>query len=293
MGKPVWMAEGIRRLRADNASAMTGTGTNTYLIGEGDGLCVLDPGPALPAHFEALQAAIGKARVGAVLVSHAHLDHSALARPLASAVRAPVLAFGDATSGRSAVMCELALQGLEGGGEGADLSFVPDTLLRDGDVLSAGGIALTAMHTPGHMGGHLCFVAGDLVFTGDHVMGWSSSLVSPPDGDMGAYMASLGKLAGPAWRQFLPGHGEAVPDPAQRLADLVRHRHQREAQILTALDLGPQTPASLAAAIYTGTPAALLGAATRNVLAHLIDMQSKNLVTSQAPLSAAAKFSIV
>jgi glyoxylase-like metal-dependent hydrolase (beta-lactamase superfamily II) len=293
MGDQVWLAEGIRRVRAGNASAMTGTGTNTYLIGEGDGVCVLDPGPALPAHFEALRAAIGKARVGAILVSHAHLDHSALARPLAEATGAPVLAFGDATSGRSAVMQALAAQGLTGGGEGVDLSFNPDSLLRDGDRIEAGGVVLQAMHTPGHMGGHLSFAVGEIAFTGDHVMGWSTSLVSPPDGDMGAYMASLELLSARVWSRFLPGHGEPIEAPAERLAALTHHRKLRETQILEALTAHPARASELAALLYTDTPPALLPAATRNVLAHLVDLHAQKRITTTGQPRPEAIFSIV
>lgn len=283
------LAEGIRRVRADNPSAMTGSGTNSYLIGEGDGLCVLDPGPALPAHFDALRAAIGKARVGAILVSHAHLDHSALSRALAEAFGAPVLAFGDATAGRSAVMQQLALPG---GGEGVDLGFVPDSTLRDGDSLDAGGIALTALHTPGHMGGHLSFAAGGVCFTADHVMGWSSSLVSPPDGDMGAYMASLHRLAAQDWTQFLPGHGDPVDAPGARLAELIAHRQLREGQILAALRQAPASANDLARAIYTDTPPALLRAASRNVLAHLVDLHQQNRITTTTHPALDAIFTI-
>ena len=289
MGKVDWLADGIRRVRADNPSPMTGSGTNTYLIGEGDGLCVLDPGPALPAHFEALRAAIGKARVGAILVSHAHLDHSALSHPLAEALGAPVLAFGDATAGRSDVMQRL---GLPSGGEGVDAGFVPDSRLRDGESLDAGGIALSALHTPGHMGGHLSFAAGTLCFTADHVMGWSSSLVSPPDGDMGAYMASLHRLAAGDWTQFLPGHGDPVDSPATRLAELIAHRQQREGQILAALQQAPASAPDLARAIYTDTPPALLGAASRNVLAHLVDLHQQNRITSTTHPAMDAIFTI-
>jgi glyoxylase-like metal-dependent hydrolase (beta-lactamase superfamily II) len=293
MGDQVWLTEAVRRIRAGNPSPMTGSGTNSYLIGEGDGLCVLDPGPALPAHFDALRAAIGTARVGAILVSHAHLDHSALARPLAEATGAPVLAFGDATCGRSAVMQALAAQGLTGGGEGVDLSFAPDSALRDGDRLEAGGVVLQAMHTPGHMGGHLCFAMGEIAFTADHVMGWSTSLVSPPDGDMGAYMASLARLSGQVWAQFLPGHGEAIDAPAARLAALTEHRKLREAQILAALSTHPARAAELAAQLYTDTPPALLGAATRNVLAHLVDLHAQKRITTPNHPGAQALFSIV
>jgi hydroxyacylglutathione hydrolase len=142
------------------------------------------------------------------------------------------------------------------------------------------------------MGGHLCFATGLVAFTADHVMGWSTSLVSPPDGDMGAYMASLVRLSGQDWTRFLPGHGDPVDSPAERLADLIAHRKLREGQILAALGNGPATAQDLARAIYTETPPALLGAASRNVLAHLVDLHQQNRITTPAKPAADAIFSI-
>ncbi|MES2667691.1 MAG: MBL fold metallo-hydrolase [Pseudomonadota bacterium] len=271
----------VRCILAPNPSAMTGPGTNSYLLGHGAGLALIDPGPALPAHQAAILAALrpGEA-ISHIIVTHAHLDHSALAPAIAQATGAPVLAFGDARAGRSAVMQALATAGLVDGGEGVDHGFRPDGLLADGQRLDGKGWALTALHTPGHMGGHLCLAVGDLLFSGDHVMGWASTLVSPPDGDMGAYMASLARLSVGRWQQFLPGHGPAVADPAARLADLTRHRKAREAAILAALGGGPLTPAALAARIYTDTAPALMPAAGRNVLAHLVDLAARSLVSA-------------
>lgn len=280
----------VRRVRADNPSAMTGTGTNSYILGQGE-VAVLDPGPDDPAHLAALLAALDPGEtVAAILVSHAHLDHSALAPRLALATGAKVHAFGRARDGRSAVMERLVTDGLTGGGEGVDLGFEPDHLLQDGARLTVGEITLEALHTPGHMGGHLCFAMADLLFSGDHAMGWASSLISPPDGDMGAYMASLEKLAQRPWRQMLPGHGEPVDTPAARLAELATHRRLREAEVLAELSRSPGTAAELAARIYCDTPAALLPAAARNVLAHLIDLAKRNLATPLGPINAGTRF---
>ncbi len=292
-GIAVDLAPMIRRIVAPNPSPLTGPGTNTYLVGRGAGLALIDPGPALPAHQSAILAALrpGEA-IRHILVTHAHRDHSALAPAMAQATGARVLAYGDALSGRSDVMQRLVASGLTGGGEGADTGFQPDILLQDGERVTGDGWVLTALHTPGHMGGHLCLALGDVLFSGDHVMGWSSTLVSPPDGDMGAYMASLARLAQQAWSQFLPGHGAAITDPAARMAALKDHRLAREAAILAALALAPLTPAALTARIYTDTPAPLLPAAQRNVLAHLVDLAARNLITAAPALTADAIFTL-
>lgn len=273
MNRAVELAPGLRRLRAPNPSALTGTGTNTYLLGMSD-LVVIDPGPELDRHLSAILAATRGQRIRQIVVTHAHRDHSALAPRLAALTGAEVLAFGTARDGISPAMA--ALPELAGGtGEGLDLTFTPDRKLVEGDRLAG---TLEVLHTPGHLGGHLCLALGDLLFSGDHVMGWASSTVSPPEGDMGAYMASLGRLQDKAWRRFLPGHGEPVEDPAARLAELIAHRLRRETEVLAALEAGPATPSALTALIYRDIPQGLWPAATRNVLAHLLDLLDRNLV---------------
>lgn len=284
------LAPGLRVVLAPNPSAMTLHGTNSYLVGEGD-VAVIDPGPDDPRHLAALLDALRPGeRISHILVTHAHLDHSPLARRLAGRTGAPVMAFGPATAGRSAVMARLAAERMLEGGEGVDRGFAPAVALADGDVVEGAGWRLRALHTPGHFGNHLSFVWGDAVFAGDHVMGWASSLVSPPDGDMGAYMASLGRLSALGARRLYPGHGDPVADPAARIAELAAHRRDREAAILAALAVAPNDAASLARAIYTDTPAALMPAATRNVLAHLIDLAERRQVVTDGPLHTRSRF---
>ena len=263
---------GLRRILAPNPSPMTYRGTNTYILGTRD-LAVIDPGPMHQGHMEALMAAVGASQhISHIIVTHSHLDHSPLARPLAERTGAPVLAFGDALAGRSPVMAGLARDGLAGGGEGVDAGFKPDRCLRDGERLSGSGWELTVLHTPGHIGNHICLGWEDRCFTADHVMGWASSLVSPPDGDLSDFMQSCNRLRTDSWRVFYPGHGAPVTDPRARVEWLIDHRRGREASILQALSGNQRTAASLAIEIYMEIPQALLGAATRNVLAHLIDL---------------------
>lgn len=278
----------IQTLRADNPGGFTGTGTNSYLLGAaGRGRVLVDPGPDLPGHAAALMEALDGQELEAILVTHAHLDHSALAPRIAALTGAEVLAFGDARSGLSPRMHHLAEAGLNGG-EGSDLAFAPDRLVTDGQVLRLARLEIEVIHTPGHMGGHISLALGDTLLSGDHVMGWSTTIVSPPEGDMAAYMRSLRRLAARDWRRFLPGHGAPVEDPAARLASLIAHRQGREAAVLAALEQGPATAADLALRIYTTTPAALIPAATRNVLAHLIDLADQGAVQAvEGPLAEA------
>lgn len=283
------LCPGLRRIVAPNPSPMTFRGTNTYLLGA-DKLAVIDPGPLSQDHLDAIQAAALGGRITHILVTHAHLDHSPLARPLAEATGAPVLAFGTADAGRSDVMQALAAGGLVGGGEGVDHAFQPDDILADGDVIIGEGWQLEALHTPGHMANHLSFAWQGTLFSGDLVMGWASSLVSPPDGDLTAFMASLRSLQAREWSVFHAGHGAPVLDPNARLDALLTHRMAREAAILDALTQGPATAAQLALIIYTDTPAALLPAAERNVLAHLIDLTTRGLAAPQGPLASTAVF---
>ncbi len=289
-GEAVELAPGIRRVLAPNPSPMTWRGTNTYLIGTRE-LAVIDPGPEIEAHLEAILAALRPGqRITHIIVTHTHVDHSPLARPLARRTGAPVLAYGGPDAGRSAVMSRLARSGLAGGGEGIDASFRPDATLSHGERIAGDGWELEVIHTPGHLGNHIALAWEGACFTSDHVMGWASSLVSPPDGDLTDFMTSCRDLRARRWEVFHPGHGAPVEDPAGRLDWLIEHRLGREAAILAALADGPATAGELAARIYTDVPAALLGAAERNVFAHLVDLAGKNAVAPERELSISARF---
>lgn len=275
---PRQVGEGLRCVLAPNPSPMTGPGTNTWIVGEGL-VAVIDPGPALPAHLRAILAALAPGeRISHIVVTHAHLDHCGLARPLAEATGAPVLAFGDAQAGRSERMRQRSADGLQPGGEGVDAGFAPDIALADGERIEGVGWALEALHTPGHFGNHLNFLWQGGAFSGDHVMGWASTLISPPDGDLADYMTSLDRLAAARPKRLFSGHGAVIENPARRIAELAAHRRARSAQILAELQAKPCGIATLVARLYGDTPAALHPAAARNVLAHLIDLADNNLV---------------
>lgn len=278
----------VRVIRAPNPSAFTGPGTNSFLIGEA-GIAVIDPGPDDPDHVAAILAAAG-GRISHILVTHAHLDHSEGAARLSAASGAPVLAFGPAGAGRSPIMQGLAAAGGAQGGEGADHGFRPDAQLADGERVSGADWTLEAIHTPGHMGCHLSYRLGDAVFCGDLAMGWSTTLISPPDGDLIDYLRSLERLARLAPRILYPAHGAPIEAPLPRLAELAAHRRERTAQILAALETAPATAAELAARIYAGLSPALLPAAARNVLAHLIALSELGAAEPTGPLLAEARW---
>jgi glyoxylase-like metal-dependent hydrolase (beta-lactamase superfamily II) len=264
----------IRRVVAPNPGPMTGTGTNTYILGFGR-VAVIDPGPLQDAHLTAVLNALKPSEIVThILVTHTHLDHSALAPRLAHLTGALTAGFGPYRTPPFA---------LPHGGEGIDHHFMPGLCLPDGASLSDDTWHIQALHTPGHAANHLCFAWGDLLFSGDHVMGWSTSLISPPDGDMAAYMASLFRLQAHPWAKALPGHGAPVTDVPARLDALIAHRRAREAAILAVLTAQPCLLSALTEQVYMTTPAALRPAARRNVLAHALDLAARNEITLENP----------
>ncbi|MEQ7873202.1 MBL fold metallo-hydrolase [Sphingomonas sp. ASV193] len=260
----------IGRVLARNPSPYTYTGTQTYLVGSHE-LVVIDPGPDRPDHVAAVIAAIGGRPVKAIACTHTHNDHSPASRALKEATGAPIIG--------------CAPLALDSDGPRADAAFdpdyAPDEVLDDGQsILFDGGWRLTAVATPGHTSNHLCFFmdGNGALFTGDHVMGWSTTVVVPPDGDMGAYMDSLRKLRAREDRIFYPAHGAPVTRPDQYLRGLIGHRMQRERQILGLLAEGVTTIPAIVAAAYPGLDGRLVGAAGGTVAAHLLDLRARGLV---------------
>ena len=265
---PEELEPGVARLLARNPSPFTYFGTQTYLVGEEE-LVVIDPGPDLPEHVDAIVAALDGRNLAAIACTHTHRDHSPASRALKMATGAPIIG-----------CAPLALESI---GPRADASFdkqyAPDKILTDGEAIEFdGGKRLIAVATPGHTSNHLCFAFGDSLFTGDHVMGWSTTVVVPPDGDMAAYMNSLDILRQRGDRIYYPAHGPAVTKPAQLVRGMIGHRMQRERQILKLLDAGPRDISDIVANAYPGLDQRLVPAAGGSVLAHLVDLERRGLV---------------
>jgi len=268
---------GIARVLAHNPSAFTYHGTQTYLLGKRE-VAVIDPGPDLDEHVEALVAAIAGRPVVAICCTHTHRDHSPAAWPLAEATGAPIIG-----------CAPLALETVGPRADAAfDGDYAADRVLGDGESLKIDGKALTAVATPGHTSNHLCFAYGDALMTGDHVMGWSTTVVVPPDGDMAAYMASLHKLRERGDLTYYPAHGPAVTKPQQYLRGLIGHRLQREKQILRLIGAEARDIPEVVANAYPGLDPRLVTAAGGSVFAHLLDLQARGLVVREEELWKAA-----
>jgi glyoxylase-like metal-dependent hydrolase (beta-lactamase superfamily II) len=268
---PVGLAEHceplVRRVLAANPSAFTFTGTQTYLVGQGADVAVIDPGPAEPEHLAAILAAVGASRIAAIVCTHTHRDHSPAAAPLRQHTGAPVIGCAALVLDDSGPRADAPF----------DLTYAPDRVLTGGESLHGDGWTLTALATPGHTSNHVCFALEEsgAVFTGDHVMGWSTSVVAPPDGNMADYMASLQKLHDREDRIYYPAHGPAVTKPRQLVRGMMGHRRQRERQILKLLDENPQAITAMVPRMYKGVAEELWPAAGRSVLAHLIDLEQR------------------
>jgi glyoxylase-like metal-dependent hydrolase (beta-lactamase superfamily II) len=271
-GIPIQLEPLVVRILAPNPSPYTYSGTQTHLVGTRD-LAVIDPGPDDPAHVAAIVRALDGRPVTAIVITHHHRDHSPAAAALQAITGAPIVG--------------AAPFALSDAGPRADASFdatyVPDRVLAEGDTVTGEGWTLTALATPGHTSNHLAFALAETkaLFSGDHVMGWSTTVVSPPDGDMAAYMASLDKLIGRDDRVYYPGHGEAVDNPQRLVRGLLGHRRQREGQILRLLREEARPLAAMVAKMYVGLDPRLIPAAERSVLAHLYDLRTRALVTGE------------
>jgi glyoxylase-like metal-dependent hydrolase (beta-lactamase superfamily II) len=271
------LEQGIGRVLAHNPSAFTYYGTQTYLIGQRE-VAVVDPGPDLPEHVDALEQAIGGRPVVAIMCTHTHRDHSPASRPLAERTGAPVVG-----------CAPLALETVGPRADAAfDGDYQPDRTLEDGEALDVDGRPVTAVATPGHTSNHLCFAYEGALLTGDHVMGWSTTVVVPPDGEMAAYMASLDKLRHRDDRIYYPAHGPAVERPQQYVRSLIGHRMQREKQILKLVGEQPRDIPDIVANAYPGLDPRLVVAAGGSVWSHLLDLERRGLVELQADAWTAA-----
>lgn len=258
----------VRRLIAPNGGPFTFTGTCTYIVGQGS-VAVIDPGPEDAAHLSALLSALQGETVAHILVTHTHRDHSPGARALKAATGAPII--GCAPHWRARPLAAGETAHLDAAN---DKGYAPDRILADGEALRGQDYALSALATPGHTMNHLCFALAEenALFSGDHVMAWSTSIVAPPDGAMGAYLASLDKLRGRAESVYWPGHGGPVTEPQRFVRALAHHRRQREASILNCLQDGPCGIPQIVGRIYENLDPRLKGAAALSVFAHLEDL---------------------
>ncbi len=282
----VELAPGLRRLTAENPGPFTFFGTNTYLLGTRR-LIVVDPGPALPAHIEAIMKAAEGATIEAIAVTHTHMDHSPGARLLKEKTGAPIVGCGRHEAAR-----DLSRNEINPLDASSDKDHAADRQLHDGDVFAAAGIRLRTVATPGHTMNHLCFALEqeDMLLSADHVMGWATSIVAPPDGRMSAYMASIDKLLDRPEQTYLPGHGGVVHEAHAYVGELKAHRLAREASILASLDTSSLdrdglTIAQIVTALYTDVDPALHGAAGLSVFAHLEDLAERGLVTATPDMS--------
>ncbi|MEO0062909.1 MAG: hypothetical protein RLZZ08_1469 [Pseudomonadota bacterium] len=261
----------VRRVLAPNGSPFTWTGTQTYLVGTQEGLAVIDPGPDDPDHLAALHAAIGGAPVLAICCTHTHRDHSPAAAPLSALTGGPIIGCAPLVIESSEPRADAPF----------DKHYAAHRVLGDGDQVQGTGWVLTALATPGHTSNHLCFAleGTGALFTGDHVMGWSTTVVAPPDGDMADYMASLERLYDREDRIYYPAHGLAVEKPRQLVRGMIGHRRQRERQVLRLLAEEPRAVADLVPVMYKGVNPMLWPAAGQSVRAHLIDLERRGSVT--------------
>lgn len=266
----------VRRVIANNPGPFTFRGTGVYIVGEGD-VAVIDPGPDDPAHIDALKQALARERVTHIFVTHRHLDHSPAARPLAAATGAKIYASGIAPQFSADDFVAEA---------GDDFGFLPDVVVKDGEIFSGPDWSLEAVMTPGHTSDHMCLalIEENALFSGDHIMGWSTTVVSPPDGDMDSYLASLDKIQARNFATLWPTHGPPVTDVAPFIHAYKKHRLDREAQIIARLQAGQTRIRDMIPIMYADVDKRLYPAAAHSVLAHIIRLVRRGRVsTADAP----------
>lgn len=277
-GQPRELAPGIVRLVANNPGPFTFKGTNTYLVGTTD-LAVIDPGPDDPAHCEAIMTAVGRRQVTHILVTHTHRDHTGGLERLRQETGAKVCGYGRSPGAPGPVGTSPA------GSEYIERDFRPEIVLREGDAISGPGWRLEAVFTPGHAPDHLCFALAQrrVLFSGDHVMAWNTTVIAPPEGNMADYMRSLSRMAARNETLYLPGHGGRIGQPARWVKAYLLHRHWREQMILEAIKSGHATIEQIVSLVYGGIDDRLINAALLSVLAHVEHLIERGLVQCEGP----------
>jgi glyoxylase-like metal-dependent hydrolase (beta-lactamase superfamily II) len=271
------VAPGVRRVVANNPSPYTFLGTNTYLVGSGE-IAIIDPGPDDGRHIQAITDATKGERIAHILITHSHRDHCDGARALQEAQGGEILSFGPTETPRGAGAAGL-------GSDFVDEAFVPDRKIEDGEEIRGRSFALDVLHTPGHAPDHICFalVGQRTVFTGDHVMGWNTTVIAPPEGNMAKFLASMQRLLKRHDKVFLPAHGGRILTPQRVVKAYVMHRQWRENTILACLEEGGRTIPQIVAKIHGGLDPELKDAASLSVLAHLEHLGERNLVMAEGP----------
>ena len=291
IGEAEQLEDDLVVITADNASPMTFTGTRTYILGT-ENFIVIDPGPDSETHLSSIMKYIGKRKVTDILLTHSHIDHSPLSRQLKIETGAKIIGFGSADQARTSFMKKLSSSLDLGGEEGIDKDLVLDEKVIEKQLLTLNDYSFEVVHTPGHLSNHICFSLKErkILFSGDHVMGWATTLISPPDGDLGSFMNSLEKLSARDEVVYYPGHGKPLNEPRKMVLAQINHRRDREKQILNSVSKISRTPAEIVDEVYIGLNPMLKAAAIRNVLAHLIDLYERDKVSTEK-FSQTAKFS--
>ena len=280
-GVPRELTPGVVRIVANNPGHFTFKGTNTYIVGKNE-LALIDPGPSDPAHLKAILETIGSRRLSHILITHTHRDHTDGLPALLATTGSKTAGFGRRARERGSQRTSPS------GSEFVDQDFTPDVALAHGDCLTGDGWALTAVHTPGHAPDHLCLAleGTGVLFSGDHVMGWNTSVIAPPEGNMGDYLRALELLMGRSDRVYYPGHGGQVEDPQRLVKAFLLHRRMREQAVLDCIREGTNTVKAIVPVIYRDLNPKLLNAASLSVLAHVEHLIARDLVRCDSPLSA-------